>query len=62
MYSNIFIFLIKLYMPYHIRKIKNKNLYKVYDNKGHSTTKNGMTKTNALKQIIAIKIKTKNKH
>jgi len=41
-------------MPYHIRKIPNKNLYKVYNKKGKSLSHKGLTYKNARKQIIAV--------
>lgn len=41
-------------MPYKIRKLPKKNLYKVYDNKGVALSKKGMTKENAQKQIVAV--------
>jgi hypothetical protein len=41
-------------MPYKIRKLPNKHLYKVYDTKGKSLSYKGMTYKNARKQIIAV--------
>ena len=41
-------------MPYRIRKLPNKHLYKVYDTKGKSLSYKGMTYKNAKKQIIAV--------
>lgn len=41
-------------MPYHIRKLPNKNLFKVYDNSGIPLSKKGLTKSKAKKQIIAV--------
>ena len=41
-------------MPYRIRKLPNKHLYKVYDTKGNSLSYKGMTYKNARKQIISV--------
>lgn len=41
-------------MPYHIRKMPKKNLYKVYDNSGVPLSKKGLTLANAKKQIVAV--------
>lgn len=42
-------------MPYHIRKLPNKNKYKVYDNSGVATSNKPFTsREKAHKQIVAI--------
>lgn len=41
-------------MPYRIRKLPNKYLYKVYDKAGKSLSYKGMSYKNARKQIIAV--------
>ena len=41
-------------MPYRIRKLPNKHLYKVYDKAGKSLSYKGITYKNARNQIIAV--------
>ena len=41
-------------MPYRIRKLPNKDLYKVYSKDGTPLSKIGLSKTQAEKQKIAV--------
>lgn len=46
-------------MPYRIRKLPNRNLYKVYTPEGRSLSKKGISYKTAMKQIIAIYLSQK---
>jgi hypothetical protein len=41
-------------MPYRLRKMPNKNLFKVYSQDGTPLSKKGLSKTQAEKQKIAV--------
>lgn len=41
-------------MPYRLRKLPNKDLYKVYSKDGTPLSKKGLSKTQAEKQKIAV--------
>ena len=43
-------------MPYHIRKLPNKPLYKVYGSDGTPHSKNGLSKSKAEKQLTALNL------
>ena len=41
-------------MPYHLRKMPNKDLYKVYSESGTPLSKKGLSKTQGEKQKTAV--------